>query len=70
MSEVVTSKPSKKGRRWLNIVGRILVALLMLFALLGFIISVAGIAGVWYARSNARNVVIDITNVTMKTLRP
>jgi len=70
MSEVVTSKPSKKSRRWLNIVGRILVALLMLLAVFGFIISVAGIAGVWYARSNARNVVIDITNVTMKTLRP
>lgn len=68
MSEVVTSKPTKKGRRWLNIVARILVTLLMLFAVLGFILSVAGIAGVWYARSNARNAVIDVTNVTTKTL--
>jgi len=40
----------------------------MLLAVFGFIVSVVGIAGVWYARSNARNSVIDITNVTTKTL--
>ena len=68
MSEAVTSKPPGAGRRWLNIISRILVALLLLLAVFGFISSVAGIAGVWYARSNARNAVIDITNVTTKTL--
>jgi hypothetical protein len=68
MSEVVSSKPTKTGRRWLNIVGRILVALLMLLAVLGFLLSVAGIAGVWVARSYARNAVIDVTTVTTKTL--
>ena len=68
MSEAVSSKPPRAGRRWLNIVSRILVALLMLLAVIGFIASVAGIAGAWYARSNARNAVIDITNVTTKTL--
>ncbi len=68
MSEVVSSNPPKAGRRWLNIISRILVALLMLLVVIGFIASVAGIAGVWYARSNARNAVIDITNVTTKTL--
>jgi membrane protein implicated in regulation of membrane protease activity len=68
MSEVVSSKPTKTGRRWLNIVGRILVTLLMLLAVLGFLISVAGIAGVWVARSYARNAVIDVTSVTTKTL--
>ena len=68
MSEAVSSKPPRAGRRWLNIVSRILVALLMLLAVFGFICSVVGIAGVWYARSNARNAVIDITNVTTKTL--
>jgi hypothetical protein len=68
MSEVVTSKPTKTGKRWLNIISQILVAHLMLLAVIGFITSVAGIAGVWYARSNARNAVIDITNVTTKTL--
>jgi membrane protein implicated in regulation of membrane protease activity len=68
MSEVVSSKPSKAGLRWLNIVGRILVTLLMLLAVLGVIISVAGIAGVWVARSYARNAVIDVTTVTTKTL--
>jgi len=68
MSEVVSSKPSKAGIRWLNIVGRILVTLLMLLAVLGFLISVAGIAGVWVARSYARSAVIDVTTVTTKTL--
>ena len=68
MSEAVTSKPPRASRRWLNIISRILVALLLLLAVFGFISSVAGIAGVWYARSNARNAVIDITNVTTKTL--
>ncbi len=57
MSEAVSSKPSKAGKRWLDIVWRILVAVLMLLAVLGFIISVAGIAGVWYARPYARSAV-------------
>ena len=68
MSEVVSSKPSKAGIRWLNIAGRILVALFMLLAVLGFISSVAGIAGVWVARSYARSAVINVTSVTTKTL--
>ncbi len=68
MSEAVSSKSPRAGRRWLDIVSRILVALLMLLAVFGLISSVAGIAGVWYARSNARNAVIDVTNVTTKTL--
>jgi hypothetical protein len=68
MSEVVSSKPSKAGRRWLNIVGRILVAFFMLLTVLGFLISVSGIAGLWIARSYARSAVIDVTNVTTKTL--
>jgi membrane protein implicated in regulation of membrane protease activity len=68
MSEVVSSKPSKAGRRWLTILGRILVTLLMLLAVLGFLISVAGIAGVWVARSYGRSAVIDVTTVTTKTL--
>jgi hypothetical protein len=68
MSEVVSSKPSKAGRRWLTIVGRILVTLFMLLAVLGFLISVAGIAGVWVARSYARSAVIDVTSVTTRTL--
>src|SRR5438876_3669956 len=56
-------RQSRPGRRWLNIISRILVALFLLLAVFGFICSVAGIAGVWYARSNARNAVIDVTTV-------
>ena len=43
MSKAVSSKPAKAGNRWLNIISRILVALLLLLAVLGFLISVAGI---------------------------
>ncbi len=68
MSEAVSSKPTRARRRWLDIIFRILVALLLLLAVFGFIVSVVGITGVWYARSNARNAVIDVTNVTTKTL--
>ena len=53
MSKAVSSQPAKAGNRWLNIISRILVALLLLLAVLGFLISVAGIAGVWVARSYA-----------------
>jgi hypothetical protein len=68
MSKTVSSKSAKTGRRWLHVIYRILVALLLLCAVLGFLISLGGIVGVWYARSYARSAVIDVTNVTMKTL--
>jgi hypothetical protein len=68
MSEAVSSKPSKAGKRWLDIVRRILVAVVMLLAVLGFIVSVAGIAGVWFARPYARSAVIDVTAATTHTL--
>ena len=40
----------------------------MLLAVFRFIVSVAGIGGVWIARSYARSAVIDVTTVTTKTL--
>src|SRR5439155_22343462 len=68
MSEAVSSKPSKAGKRWLDIVWRILVAVLMLLAVLRFIISVAGISGVWYARPYSRTAVNGLPTVTTTTL--
>lgn len=65
MSEVVSSKQSSKqsetGKHWLHIAARILVAVLMVIAALGFILSLSGVVGVWIVRAPIR---ADVTNVT------
>ena len=60
MSEAVSSKKSKAGRRWLNIATRILVALIIFIAAIGFILSLAGIVGIWSAYAPARSAVTDV----------
>jgi uncharacterized protein YukE len=60
MSKAVSSTPSKAGKRWLNIATRILVAVLMVLAAVGFILSIAGVVGVWYVRAPARSAVTDV----------
>ena len=46
MSEAVSSKPSKASKRWLDLAKRILVAVIMFIAVLGFIVNVAELVGV------------------------
>jgi len=63
MSEAVSSKPSTKpsttGRRWLGVIGRIVVAVVMVLAVLGLLVNVAALVGVWTAYGPARGGVTD-----------
>src|SRR2546429_9333905 len=47
MSEDVSSHSSKAGKRWLHVVARILVAVLMVITLFGFLLNVVALAGIW-----------------------
>lgn len=68
MSEAVSSKQSKAGKRWLDLAKRILVAVFMFFAVVGFIVYVTGLVGVWYARAPARSDVTDVTATMTRAL--
>src|SRR5207302_3509427 len=68
MSEAVASKPSKAGRRWLHLATRILVAIVMFIAVLGFILNLAGIVGIWLAFVPARSNVIDVAGTMTHAL--
>ena len=68
MSEAVASKQSKAGRRWLHLATRILVAIVMFIAVLGFILNLAGIVGIWLAFAPARSNVTDVAGTMTHTL--
>jgi len=68
MGEAVALKPSKAGRRWLHIAMRILVAIVMFIAVLGFILNLAGIVGIWLAFAPARSNVTDVAGTMTHTL--
>lgn len=69
MSEAVVSKQSKSGKRWLNLATRILVAIVMFIAVLGLILNLGGIGGVWFAWVQARNAVTSTTGVMTHALQ-
>ena len=69
MSEAVSTKKPKAGKRWLNIATRILVAVLMVLAAVGFILSIAGVVGVWYVRAPARSAVTDVAATATHALQ-
>ncbi len=68
MSEAVSSKKSKAGRRWLNIATRILAAVIIFIAAIGFILSLAGIVGLWSAYAPARSGVTSVAATTTHAL--
>jgi len=60
MSEAVSLKKPKAGKHWLGIATRILVAVVIFIAVMGFILNVAGVVGVWFVRAPARSAVTDV----------
>jgi hypothetical protein len=68
MSEVVSSKQSNTGRHWLHIAARVLVAVFMVIAAAGFILSLSAVTGVWYVRAPTRAGVTDVTTTVTKAL--
>src|SRR6266568_1770859 len=73
MSEAVSSKPSTKpskaGKRWLDITRRILVAVVIVLAVLGLIVNVAVLVGVWTAYGPARSAVTDVSSTMTQALQ-
>jgi methyl-accepting chemotaxis protein len=68
MSEAIPSNPSKAGRRWLHLATRILVAVIIFIAAVGFMVNVAGVVGVWVVRAPARSGVTDVTATMTRAL--
>src|SRR5690348_7504845 len=62
-SEVVPvkspAKPAKAGNRWLDIIKRFLVGVVMVLAVLGLIVDGSALVGVWAAYGPARSGVTD-----------
>src|SRR2546429_7003755 len=68
MSEDVTSHSSKAGKRWLHVVARILVAVLMVITLLGFLLNVVALVGIWTVYAPARNAVTDVASTMTRAI--
>src|SRR5437016_2102691 len=61
MSEAISTNQSKAGKRWLSIATRVLVAVVMVIAAVGFIVNAAGLVGVWVVRAPTSADVTDVT---------
>ena len=61
MSEAISSNQSKAGKRWLSIATRILLAVIMIIAVVGFMVNAAGLVGVWVVRAPTSSAVTDVT---------
>lgn len=70
MSEIASSKPktSSASRRAFNIVGRVLVVLVMILAIVGLILNVALLVGVLAARGPSRTAVIETSAAMTRAL--
>jgi hypothetical protein len=73
MSEDVSvkspAKPAQAGHRWLDIIKRILVGVVLVLTLVGLIVDMAQLVGVWTAYGPARNSVITVSNTLIKGLQ-
>jgi archaellum component FlaC len=69
MSEEVVPNQSKAGGRWLLLTSRIVVAIVMSIAVLGLILNLAGIAGVWVVRAYGCTAVTGVAGDTMRALQ-
>ena len=63
------AKPTKKRSRWLDITTRILVGIVMVLTLVGLLIDISELVGVWAAYGPARNGVITVSNTVIQGLQ-
>lgn len=68
MGEAVSAKQSGAGRNWLNITWRILIGVVLVVALLGLIVNLAGLIGTWAVRGPAYNNVSSVTGTLTNAL--
>ncbi len=73
MSEDVLSKtptkPAKASNRWLDIIKRILVGVVMVLAVLGLLVNVSALVGIWAAYGPARSGVTDVSNTVTQAVQ-
>jgi hypothetical protein len=63
------AKPAQAGHRWLDIIKRILVGVVMVLALVGLIVDLSELVAVWAAYGPARNSVITVSNTLTQALQ-
>ena len=68
-SGVAPVKPAKKRNRWLDITTRILVGIVMLLTIVGLLIDISGLVGVWAAYGPTRDSVITVSNTLQQGLQ-
>jgi hypothetical protein len=73
MSEDVSvkspAKPAQAGHRWLDIIKRILVGVVLVLTLVALIVDMAGLVGVWSGYGPARSSVITVSNTLTQSLQ-
>jgi len=73
MSEDVSlkspTKTAKASNRWLDIIKRILVGVVMVLAVLGLLVNVSELVGIWAAYGPARSGVTDVSNTVTQALQ-
>ena len=63
------AKPAKTGNRWLDITTRILVGIVMVLTIVGLLVNISELVGVWAAYGPARNSVITVSNTLIQGLQ-
>ncbi len=63
------AKPAKAGNRVIDIIKRILVGIVLVLTLVGLIVDMAELVGVWAAYGPARNSVITVSNTLIHGLQ-
>jgi len=63
------AKTAQAGHRWLDIIKRILVGVVLVLAMVGLLVNVSGLVGVWAAYGPARNSVTDVSNTLTQALQ-
>ncbi|HWZ17452.1 MAG TPA: hypothetical protein VNW73_01510 [Ktedonobacteraceae bacterium] len=63
------AKPAKTGNRWLDITKRILVGIVMVLTIVGLLLNISALVGVWAAYGPARNSVITVSNTLTQALQ-
>ncbi len=73
MSEDVSlkspTKTAKASNRWLDIIKRILVGVVMILAVLGLLVNASALVGIWAAYGPARSGVTDVSNTVTQALQ-
>ena len=63
------TKTAQAGHRWLDIIKRILVGVVLVLAVVGLIVDASGLVGVWAAYGPARDSVITVSNALTQALQ-